>query len=233
MWRDDPMKEETYGMIWGSVLLVLGLVILLFVFLSLNEIVQNPAEKLDKWVPEEIKDPTAFFSWSSNNVSVYFNDASIKGSGEIASWQWDFGDGSSSNEKNPSHQYSGYGDYTVILQVEDENGKSDGAETRVSINEKSNEGQTQAGASFDLGLDNALKRFAIITLFISSYAVMVMIGGRLTLAGCRLLRPVPKNVRLKIKSSDMELETLSQQKNEFNLDKSSQRKDKKSWFRKK
>jgi hypothetical protein len=31
----------------------------------------------------------------------------------------------------------------------------------------------------------------------------------------------------------MELETLSQQKNEFNLDKSSQRKDKKSWFRKK
>ena len=229
------MKEETYGMIWGSVLLVLGLVILLFVFLSVNEIAQNPVEKLDKWVPEEIKDPTALFSWSSNNVSVYFNDASIKGSGEIASRQWNFGDGSSSNEKNPSHQYSGYGDYPVILQVEDENGKSNSAETRVSINEKSksNEGQTQAGASFDLGLDNALKRFAIIALFVSGYAVIVMIGGRLTLAGCRLLRPVPKNVRLKIKSSDMELETLSQQKNEFNLDKSSQRKDKKSWFRKK
>jgi len=227
------MEEETYGMIWGSVLLVLGLVILLFVFVSVNEIVQNPVEKLDKWVPEEIKDPTASFSWSSNNVSAYFNDASIKGSGEIVSWHWDFGDGSSSTEKNPSHQYSGYGDYTVILQVEDENGKSDDAETRVSINEKSNEGQTQAGASFDLGLDSALKRFAIIALFVSGYAVMVMIGGRLTLAGCRLLRPVPKNVRLKIKSSDMELETVSQQKNEFNQDKSAQRKDKKFWFRKK
>ena len=60
-----------------------------------------------------------------------------------------------------------------------------------------------------------------------------MIGGRLTLAGCRLLRPVPKNVRLKIKSSDIKLETVSQQKNESNLEKGSQRKDKKSWFRKK
>jgi len=227
------MEEETYGMIWGSVLLVLGLVILIFIFLSVNEIVQNPVEKLDKWVPEEIKNPTALFSWSSNNVSVYFNDASIKGGGEIANWHWDFGDGSSSNEKNPSHQYSGYGDYTVMLQVEDENGKSDDVETRISINEEFNEGQTQAGASFDLGLDNTLKRFAIIALFISGYAVMVMIGGKLTLAGCRLLRPVPKNVKLKIKSSDIELETVSQQKNELDLDKNSQRKDKKSWFRKK
>ena len=206
------MEEETYGLIWGSVLLVLGLVILLFVFFSVNEIVQNPVEKLDKWVPEEIKHPTALFSWSSNNMSVYFNDASMEGSGEITSWQWDFGDGFSSDEKNPNHQYSVYGDYTVILQVEDENSKSDDTETRISINQESNNGQTQAGATIDLGLDSALKRFAIIVLFICGYAVIVMIGGRLTLAGCRLLRPVPKNIKLKIKSSDMEIETLSQQK---------------------
>jgi PKD repeat protein len=206
------MEEETYGLIWGSVLLVLGLVILLFVFFSVNEIVQNPVEKLDKWVPEEIKDPTASFSWSSNNMSVYFNDASMEGSGEIASLRWDFGDGFSSGEKNPSHQYSIYGDYTVILQVTDENSKSDDAETRISITQESNNGQTQAGAAIDLGLDSALKRFAIIVLFICGYAVIVMIGGRLISAGCRLLRPVPKNVKLKIKSSDMEIETLSQQK---------------------
>ena len=79
------MKEETYGMIWGSVLLVLGLVILLFIFLSVNEIVQNPVEKLDEWVLEEIKDPTALFSWSSNDMSANFNDASIEESGELCS----------------------------------------------------------------------------------------------------------------------------------------------------
>jgi PKD repeat protein len=152
------------------------------------------------------------FSWSSNNMSVYFNDATMEGSGEITSWQWDFGDGFSSDEKNPNHQYSVYGDYTVILQVEDENSKSDDTETRISINQESNNGQTQAGGAIDLGLDSALKRFAIIVLFICGYAVIVMIGGRLTLAGCRLLRPVPKNIKLKIKSSDMEIETLSQQK---------------------
>ena len=212
MWRDDFMKEETYGMIWGSVLLVLGLVILLFIFLSVNEMVQNPVEKLDEWVPEEIKDPTTLFSWSSNNMSVNFNDASTEGSGEITSWQWDFGDGSSSDEKNPSHQYSSYGDYTVSLEVEDANGKNNSADTKVSINEGSNEGQTQSVMSLDLGLDTAFKRFAVIALYTGSYGVMVMIGGKLALAGCRLLRPMPKTVKIRVKSKDVEVEIPRQHK---------------------
>lgn len=227
------MKEETYGMIWGSIILVLGLVILLFVFLSVNEIVQNPVETLDNWIPEEIKDPTASFSWSSTNMSAYFNDASIKGNGEITKWYWDFGDGTSSSEKNPSHRYSNYGEYPVNLLIEDENGKRDDTETRISIQEEPNSGQTQTNAPFDLGLDNTLKRFAIIILFLCGYAILVMIGGRLILAGCRLLRPVPKTVKLKIKSSDIQVEPLTQEKNETKQKKDVQRNDKKSWFRKK
>jgi PKD repeat protein len=227
------MKEETYGIIWGSILLVLGLIILLIVFSNLNQIVQNPVKTLDTWVPEEIKDPTASFSWSSNNLSAYFNDASIKGSAEIIHWQWEFGDDTSSNEQNPSHQYSGFGDYLVNLRVEDQNGKSDAVETRIFINDQPNMGQTQGGATLDLGLDKGLKRFAIIVLFICIYAVIVMIGGRFMLAGCRLLRPVPKNIKLKIRASDMVVENVSSQKNEPNLEVSPQSKDKKSWFRRK
>jgi gliding motility-associated-like protein len=31
------------------------------------------------------------------------------------SWQWDFGDGNTSSQQNPSHQYSNFGNYTVSL----------------------------------------------------------------------------------------------------------------------
>ncbi len=53
----------------------------------------------------------------------YFKDESI---GEITKWRWDFGDGETSDEQFPFHQYkkpAGYG-YTVILDVEGPAGKS-------------------------------------------------------------------------------------------------------------
>lgn len=227
------MKEETYGIIWGTASLVIGLVILFVVFSNAWDIAQNPSQKLNEWAPVEIKGPTALFNWWSNDTSVGFSDISVIGDSEINSWDWDFGDGSTSEEESPSHKYSDYEAYTVSLEVTDENGKIDSAQTRVTVNEESNEGQVPQGMSFDLGLGDMLTRMAISVLVIGIHAVLIMIGGRIILAGCRLLRPVPKNVRLKIKPSDMELEIPSQRKNEFNQDKSSQRKEKKSWFRKK
>ncbi len=45
--------------------------------------------------------------------SVYFHDLSNNAS----TWQWDFGDGSFSSERNPTHTYSTAGTYTVSLTV--------------------------------------------------------------------------------------------------------------------
>jgi PKD repeat protein len=49
---------------------------------------------------------------------VSFKDRS---QGEITGWKWDFGDGSTSTEQNPTHQYKAKpgkaGIYTVILNV--------------------------------------------------------------------------------------------------------------------
>lgn len=50
-------------------------------------------------------------------LKVKFDDASFAGSGQISSWQWDFGDGTLSNEQYPLHTYTSAGNYTVILQV--------------------------------------------------------------------------------------------------------------------
>jgi PKD repeat protein len=47
-------------------------------------------------------------------LTVDFTDAST---GDITSWDWTFGDGGTSTAENPSHQYTGPGDYTVTLTV--------------------------------------------------------------------------------------------------------------------
>jgi PKD repeat protein len=62
--------------------------------------------------------PSANFSASevraTSGSTIKFNDES---SGDIDSWSWDFGDGGSSTEQNPSHVYNDAGTYTVSLTV--------------------------------------------------------------------------------------------------------------------
>lgn len=48
------------------------------------------------------------------NGQVAFRDQSLYGP---ASWQWDFGDGNTSTQQNPVHQYMDNGVYTVMLRV--------------------------------------------------------------------------------------------------------------------
>lgn len=53
---------------------------------------------------------------------VYFKDESV---GDIEKWTWRFGDGGTSNERNPIHQYAEPGiRYNVLLEVEGPGGKS-------------------------------------------------------------------------------------------------------------
>lgn len=51
-----------------------------------------------------------------NPLQVQFTDWSEAG-GDIASWAWDFGDGATSADQNPSHTYSEPGTYTVSLSI--------------------------------------------------------------------------------------------------------------------
>ncbi|MBI1318513.1 MAG: PKD domain-containing protein [Candidatus Hydrogenedens sp.] len=49
--------------------------------------------------------------------AVQFVDRTNPGSGTIVSWAWDFGDGGTSNQRNPKHGYKAVGTYTVSLTV--------------------------------------------------------------------------------------------------------------------
>lgn len=59
------------------------------------------------------------------NVEIDFTDASYDPDGNIVSWQWNFGDSRTSNERNPNHSYGSSGTYDIILLVRD----NDGAES--------------------------------------------------------------------------------------------------------
>jgi len=64
--------------------------------------------------------PTANFSASPRSgpppLTVNFTDESTSYDG-IVSWSWNFGDGTYSTERNPSHTYTQEGSYTVMLVV--------------------------------------------------------------------------------------------------------------------
>jgi hypothetical protein len=65
--------------------------------------------------------------WSFQTVDlgrrvIAFRDESY---GQITSWRWDFGDGSSSTEQHPVHRYAKPGEYDVKLTVEGSAGKAE------------------------------------------------------------------------------------------------------------
>ena len=65
-----------------------------------------------------VEPPAADFSaqprTGEGSLNVQFTDRSI---GNITYWLWDFGDGTSSNEQNPTHKYENVGRYSIKLHV--------------------------------------------------------------------------------------------------------------------
>ena len=55
--------------------------------------------------------------------------------GDMLSYLWDFGDGSSSTSVAPSHTYNEEGSFTAILTVSDPEGLSDKDQTIIRVNQ--------------------------------------------------------------------------------------------------
>ncbi|HKR11221.1 MAG TPA: PKD domain-containing protein [Pyrinomonadaceae bacterium] len=66
----------------------------------------------------------SFYVYASDQIgtATRFFDQSTDADGPIVSWAWDFGDGGTSNERNPMHTYAQPGNYTVTLTVTDHTG---------------------------------------------------------------------------------------------------------------
>ena len=68
--------------------------------------------------------PVADFSYGCTDLECVFTDESTDSDGTIASHSWDFGDGATSAEQNPTHAFAEEGTYTVSLTVTDDGGAS-------------------------------------------------------------------------------------------------------------
>lgn len=73
-------------------------------------------------------------TWSSFDFDAGYSagpDGQL--SAEMASFSWDFGDGTTASGATVSHDYAQSGDYTVTLTVTDEDGASDVSTTRIEV----------------------------------------------------------------------------------------------------
>lgn len=73
---------------------------------------------------------------STNNcgLTINFNNTSSMSSGTITTYNWDFGDGSTSSLENPNHTYSNPGTYSVTLIVGSPHGCYDTTMNVITVN---------------------------------------------------------------------------------------------------
>lgn len=197
---------------WATGLIVIGLVLLGVVFASAFVIVMDPGEYYDKWVADDgTAGPEASFDWASSGLLVEFTGTSETGDANIERSLWDFGDGAESTDPNPSHRFTEEGEWTVALEVVDENGLSSKAEGTVEV-----EAGTVTRGDGAIGLSDLADRLAkttervakggvVVLLVIGMFVVLTMIGGRVVRQGTRMLRPIPDRINLKLRPKELEL----------------------------
>ena len=79
--------------------------------------------------------PKASFTYEKDGLTVRFTSTSSDPDGDIETYSWFFGDGGTSNQKNPIHTYSSEGTYTVVLIVWDDKGKPGSDSEDITVTE--------------------------------------------------------------------------------------------------
>ena len=81
--------------------------------------------------------PKADFTYEQ---TIQFTGTATDSDGDdIATWRWDFGDGNTSSEQSPTHQYPNGGTFTVTLTVTDERGVSGSVSKTITVEGPPNE----------------------------------------------------------------------------------------------
>ena len=205
--------EYSTDRFWGSALITLGVVMFAVVGLLAIGMIRDPGGYYDDWVPaDEVTGPEASYDWSSSGLGVRFSDSTEIGDAPIERWDWDFGDGDHSDERNPTHTFASGGEWNVTLDVVDENGQTSQAEGTI----ETEPGEQRAGDG-SIGLadladkvvdtvERSAKGGWVVALVIGLFIVLTMIGGRLVRYGVRVLRPDPDKIKVKLRPKQLELD---------------------------
>jgi PKD repeat protein len=77
--------------------------------------------------------PRADFHSDCGNLTCQFTDASNDSDGSVTGWSWQFGDGATSGEQEPSHAYATAGTYLVTLTITDNGGATDQTTKQIQV----------------------------------------------------------------------------------------------------
>jgi PKD repeat protein len=69
--------------------------------------------------PGDNSAPQASFGWNCVGLDCNFDATATDSDGDPLTYAWEFGDGGTSTAEDPSHSYTGGGDYLVTLTVDD------------------------------------------------------------------------------------------------------------------
>ena len=103
--------------------------------LSSTELAAVHAWLHDRYVPPPAPNepPVAGFTWTCTHLSCAFEDASVDPDGTVTARSWTFGDGATSTEEDPAHDFAAAATYEVTLTVTDDDGESDSVTKSVSV----------------------------------------------------------------------------------------------------
>jgi PKD repeat protein len=79
------------------------------------------------------------------NDTITFIDSSVDYDGTIISWNWDLGDGTTSNKSYPTHKYNEGRTYKITLTVIDNDGDSDTKTMNIAVSDLSIKTQDYRG----------------------------------------------------------------------------------------
>jgi hypothetical protein len=208
------MRREISDLIIGLILIIVGIIVMMAVFFMAMNLAFSAGDFFREQFPQEdsLEGPEAAFSWSSNDLSVQFQDDSWEGDGSIEQREWFLGEGNTSQDNNPQATYPKDGTYQVTLRVEDENGKRSSARAEVNVELGSDSGGASESdfpeLDFNLNFSNIIFPIAAALLIGTLFLVMFLVGAAITKAGWNILKPKPEKLKIKLKPKEIEIKQV-------------------------
>lgn len=200
--------DRPHERILGTVLVVLGVVILLVAFFHAYSLLQNLPIK-------SATGPTAAFDYGVAGFTVTLTDHSHAGSASVTSTYWQFSDGNTSSVPNATHTYATAGTYNLTLVVEDKNGNAAESFAAVHVGTGATGngvGSPSVPPGGSLGsvvgsalggtLGNILSSIETFTLLV----VIVLVGGTILRAGWNLITPKAETIQVRVKPKSLAIE---------------------------
>jgi len=139
------------------------------------------SNSVTKKVPVGITPPKADFTFAPAapevGDEVQFTDKSTD-DGQIVSWRWDFGDGTTSTEQNPKKKYTQPGTFKVKLTVRDNDGAESTVEKTITVKPS---GRPVVGVFPNPARESATFTFTLPAGATSGTLVVFSISGKLVL----------------------------------------------------